>query len=370
MSARTRVLFVCTHNAARSQMAEGFLDALGQDRFDVESAGTEATAVHPLAVRAMRDVGIDISRHESKTVERFLGEPFDLVVTVCDAAAESCPVFPNAVERRHWSFPDPSSATGSEDERLAVFAAVRDAIRARIERELLATRTTEGASRPLRARADLDAALARVRQDIAALAARVDVAIDRGVDSLARLDRELAETVIAEDRETNALRYRIEDEIVDIMATQQPIAHDLRFCISALNVAMELERMADYAAGIAQVTLLHEGRPLLKPLVDVPRMATLVREMLRRAIVAYLERDASAAEDVAAHDDDVDRLYDQVYRELLTYLMVDRTQLERATWLLWVGHNLERVGDRIQNICERTIYEATGRLPELTAPDA
>lgn len=227
-----------------------------------------------------------------------------------------------------------------------------------------------GPSGHLRARADLDAALARVRQDIAALAARVDVAIERSVDSLARLDRELAEGVIADDRATNALRYRIEDEVVDVMATQQPIAHDLRFCVSALNVAMELERMADYAAGIAEVTLRHEGRPLLKPLIDVPRMAALVRDMLRGAVTAYLEGDAQSAELVAQRDDDVDRLYDQVYRELLTYVLADRTQLERVTWLLWVAHNLERVGDRIQNVCERTIYEATGRMREFKVLDA
>lgn len=134
----TRVLFVCTHNSARSQMAEGFLDALGGGRFDVESAGTEATRVHPLAIRAMRDAGIDIAQHESKTVERFLADHFELVITVCDDAAEACPVFPNAVERRHWSFADPSKADGPEAERYAAFVAVRDAIRRRIETELLA----------------------------------------------------------------------------------------------------------------------------------------------------------------------------------------------------------------------------------------
>lgn len=142
MSGRRRVLFVCTHNSARSQMAEGLLNALHGDRYEAESAGTVATRVHPLAVRAMGAVGIDISRHESKTIDRFLGERFDLVVTVCDAAAEACPVFPDAGERRHWSFPDPSRATGTEPERLAAFATVRDAIGTRIEAELAAVRRT------------------------------------------------------------------------------------------------------------------------------------------------------------------------------------------------------------------------------------
>lgn len=137
MNERRRVLFVCTHNSARSQMAEGCLRALGGDRFEVASAGTEARGVHPFAIQAMAEAGIDISLHESKTIDRYLIEPFDLVITVCDDAAESCPVFPNARARRHWSFPDPSMAVGSEEQRFARFVSVRDAIRARIEHELI-----------------------------------------------------------------------------------------------------------------------------------------------------------------------------------------------------------------------------------------
>ncbi len=134
---KQRVLFLCTHNSARSQMAEGLLRHLAGDRFDAYSAGTEATCVRPLAIRAMGEVGIDISGQESKTLDRYLGEPFDAVVTVCDQANEACPLFLGAKERLHWSFPDPSRATGMEEEQLATYRTVRDAIRARIERELL-----------------------------------------------------------------------------------------------------------------------------------------------------------------------------------------------------------------------------------------
>ncbi|EFH86105.1 arsenate reductase ArsC [Ktedonobacter racemifer] len=133
-----RVLFLCTHNSARSQMAEGLLRALGGEQFEAYSAGTEATHVRPLALEAMAELGIDISHQESKTLNRYLQEPFDDVITVCDSAAEACPVFPGAKHRRHWSFPDPSRATGSHDEQLAVYRQVRDAIRTRIEQELLA----------------------------------------------------------------------------------------------------------------------------------------------------------------------------------------------------------------------------------------
>ncbi len=127
-----RVLFLCTHNSARSQMAEGFLCALAGDRVEVESAGTEETRVNPLAVRAMAEVGIDLSGHRSKTLDRFLGERWDYVITVCDSANERCPVFPRGARRLHWSFEDPSRATGSDEERLQVFRRIRDEISARL----------------------------------------------------------------------------------------------------------------------------------------------------------------------------------------------------------------------------------------------
>jgi len=135
---KRRVLFLCTHNSARSQMAEGLLRHLGGDAFDVFSAGTEATFVRPLAIRAMSELGIDISQQQSKTLDGYLQQPFDEVITVCDTAAEACPVFPGAARRRHWSLEDPSKATGNEDEQLAVYRRVRDELRARIERQLLA----------------------------------------------------------------------------------------------------------------------------------------------------------------------------------------------------------------------------------------
>jgi arsenate reductase (thioredoxin) len=136
---RSRVLFLCTHNSARSQMAEGLLRHLAGDRFEVMSAGTEATHVRPLAVRAMDEIGIDISGQESKTLDRYLKEPFDHVITVCDDANEACPFFPGAANRLHWSFEDPSKAEGTEEERLAVFRSVRDQIRQQIEAALVAT---------------------------------------------------------------------------------------------------------------------------------------------------------------------------------------------------------------------------------------
>lgn len=133
---KKRVLFLCTHNSARSQMAEGLLRAMAGDRFEVFSAGTEATRVHPLAIEAMREIGIDISRQRSKTLDELRGEPFDSVITVCDRANESCPIFPGGTERIHWSFDDPSAATGSDEERLRAFRKVRDKLGSHLENQL------------------------------------------------------------------------------------------------------------------------------------------------------------------------------------------------------------------------------------------
>jgi len=134
---RQRVLFLCTHNSARSQMAEGLLRHLAGDRFEAYSAGMEVTYVRPLAIQAMGELGIDIASQESKTLDRYLGQPFDAVITVCDQANEACPVFLGATERLHWSFPDPSRATGTEEEQRAIYRGVRDAIHARIARDLI-----------------------------------------------------------------------------------------------------------------------------------------------------------------------------------------------------------------------------------------
>jgi phosphate transport system protein len=222
----------------------------------------------------------------------------------------------------------------------------------------------------LHGRGGLDRGLDQLRHDLRRLASLVDLAIERSVASLARLDQPAAAAVIRGDAAINELRYAIENAAIHLIATQQPIAGDLRTIIAVLMVTSELERMGDYCVGIAKITALHEGRPLLKPLVDIPRMADAVRDMLRASVDALITRNAHLAEAVAAQDEEIDRLYDQVYRELLTYMLNDPTQIDRATWLLWAAHNLERMGDRVQNICERSVYEATGRLSELHRPGA
>jgi len=209
--------------------------------------------------------------------------------------------------------------------------------------------------------------LQRLQDDTLLLASMVDQAIGSSVDALRHLDTAAAERIIRADRDINARRFAIEEAAITTIATQHPIARDLRTIIAVLHISVELERMGDYAAGIARIVLMHGDQELLKPLVDIPRMADYGRSMLRQSLDALVARDTTLAIKVASEDDLVDALYDQVYRELLTYMIQDPRTIDRATWLLWVAHNLERIADRVTNICERVVFLITGHLNEMNA---
>lgn len=214
-------------------------------------------------------------------------------------------------------------------------------------------------------RASFDRALRQLQDEMLLLASLVDQAIGESLEALRYLDVAAAERIIQGDAQINARRFAIEEMVVTTIATQQPMASDLRTILAVLHTAVELERMGDYAAGIARIVLMHKDQDLLKPLIDLPRMAELARAMLRRALDAFVERDADLARRVAAEDDQIDALYDQVYRELLTYMLQDPRTIDRATWLLWVAHNLERIADRVTNVCERVVFLVTGQLQEM-----
>jgi phosphate transport system protein len=207
--------------------------------------------------------------------------------------------------------------------------------------------------------------LERLRGAVVAMSSMVDKAISRSIEALIRQDVRMAEEVIAADRAVNNQRWAIEEDALRIIATQGPMAGDLRTVAAAIHIVTDLERMGDHAAGIAKIVVETASEPLLKPLVDIPRMAEISRGMLNDAITAYIEADADEARRVATVDDDVDALYEQVYRELLTYMMADPTTINRATHLLWVSHNLERIADRVTNICERVVFAETGELTEI-----
>jgi phosphate transport system protein len=220
------------------------------------------------------------------------------------------------------------------------------------------------------AREILDQKIRHLLDEILILDSMVEQATTNAVDALKRRDIQAAQKIYRYDDVVNAKRYEIENETMITIATQQPImAGDLRLLASILEVVGELERMGDYAKGIAKICILSGDQPLVKPLVDVPRMAEIAVSMMHRAVGAFVNKDVAVALAIPAEDDQVDALYNQVYRELVTIMLTDPSTIDRANFLMWAAHNLERLADRVTNICERTIYVATGELREIKASD-
>ncbi len=214
-------------------------------------------------------------------------------------------------------------------------------------------------------RVEFDQQLNSLQQEVQVLAGIVDKSINRAVDALKRRDLEDSKQVIQDDDYIDRKRFEIEERCVDLIATQQPMAGDLRAIIALLHIVVELERMGDYAEGIAKISLAMGDAPPLKPLIDIPRMADKAGEMLRDSIDALSNRDVVKAQQVCQGDDEVDALYDQVYRELLLFMIQDPQTIQRATYLLWVSHDLERIADRATNIAERVIFLVTGKMVEI-----
>lgn len=215
-------------------------------------------------------------------------------------------------------------------------------------------------------RETFDRELQRLQDEVLVLGSLVEKAIVESVDLLKRRDTDGSCRLIREDRRViNQKRYAIESDALTLIATQQPMAVDLRLIAAILEIAHELERMGDYAKGIAKINVMMGGEPLLKPLIDVPLMAEKAASMLHRALEAFVQRDVELARAIPEEDDEVDALYNQVYRELLILMMENPRDIDRATYLLWVAHNLERTADRVANICERVIFTVTGEMVEM-----
>lgn len=219
---------------------------------------------------------------------------------------------------------------------------------------------TDGSSRGL-----FHQQLRELRDNIVYLSDLAMHAIGESVHALKERDVELAQQIVANDEAINNKRFEIEEQCLTLIATQQPAASDLRAIIAAIHIAVELERMGDYASGIAELAARLADQPSLKPLIDVPRMAEIDQEMIQAGLEAYLNEDADLAIATAKRDAEIDQLYNQIYRELLTYMLEDPKTITRATYLLWVGHNLERIADRVTNICERVLFMTTAELKEL-----
>jgi phosphate transport system protein len=210
-----------------------------------------------------------------------------------------------------------------------------------------------------------DRHLAEIQEEMLVMAGMVETAIKRSLEALKGRDIELARQVIADDVKINQKRYDAEERCLELIATQQPLASDLRTIVAVLHMIVDLERMGDHAEGIAKIAVILGDEPPLKPYIDLPRMADLAVEMLSESLEAFKHRDAEQARAIIDRDDEVDALYDQVYRELLTYMLGDPRTIERATYLIWVAHNLERIADRVTNICERVVFLVTGKIEEL-----
>jgi phosphate transport system protein len=190
----------------------------------------------------------------------------------------------------------------------------------------------------------------------------VIAAIDRSISALKNVDKAEAERIIADDALINRRRWDIENQCIQLFATQQPVAGDLREIVSFMDLITNLERMGDHAKGIATIVVRHDQKPLLKPLIDIPRMAEKASAMIQKSLTAFITQDVAAARAIIEMDNEVDDLYEQIFRELLTYMMEDPKTITRAVYLIWVSHNLERIADRVTNICERIIFMVTGEI--------
>ncbi|MDD5189830.1 MAG: phosphate signaling complex protein PhoU [Dehalococcoidales bacterium] len=206
-----------------------------------------------------------------------------------------------------------------------------------------------------------------IQDDILAMGSMSSKAILNSIEALKYRNIEQAKQIIDNDVIINQKRFEIEEKCIELIATQQPMANDLRTIVAVLNIITELERIGDYALGISRIVIMIGDEPPLKPLIDVPRMAEKTVDMLRRSLEAFINHDAESAKQISAEDDLVDNLYDQVYRELLVFMMEDPKTITRATRLMWVAHNLERAADRVTNICERTVFVITGKMEEIGA---
>ncbi|HEV2281425.1 MAG TPA: phosphate signaling complex protein PhoU [bacterium] len=217
----------------------------------------------------------------------------------------------------------------------------------------------------MQTRETFDRELAGLQDDLLRMGALVEEAVRRSIEALRTRSVEGAETVIAADDAVDALHLELEERCLMLMATQQPMAKDLRTIAAVWAMTMDLERIGDHAVDIARATKRMADQPLLKPLIDIPRMAEMVQRMLRTGLDAFVQRDVGLAQQMAAADDQVDHLYGQVFRELLTYMIEDPHSIQRATYLLFSAQALERMGDHATNIAERVIYMVTGTLKEL-----
>jgi phosphate transport system protein len=230
---------------------------------------------------------------------------------------------------------------------------IADSIKPNTEREYFMARVT------------FEREMEQLQDRLLDLGIQVERSIASSIEILKKRDIKSARELIAADNEINRQRFSIESDTLILIARQQPLATDLRTLAAVLEIATELERIADYSKGIAKITVRLRDKPLVKELVDIPRMAQKATDMLHRALVSFIRRDVAMARAIAAEDPEMDAFYQQIYGELMNYVIKDPRNIEGSSHLLWVAHNLERTADRAVNICERVVFTVTGDMIEL-----
>ena len=211
-------------------------------------------------------------------------------------------------------------------------------------------------------RSDYTAQLQQIHDDLLMLGNMVEKSLIKAIESLKRRDLEGSKSVIEDDDVIDRFQQIVEEKCVDVIALQAPMASDLRRIVTVIQVASELERIGDYAEGIAKISVRMGGQLSVKPLIDIPRMAEIVSTMLRDGLGALATLDGELAEQVGDTDDSIDALYEQVFQELSSFMVESPANIQSATYLIWVAHLLERIGDRSTNIAERAVYLATGKM--------
>jgi len=349
-----KVLFVCVENSCRSQMAQGFARELGEGVIEAHSAGSRPSGqVDPDAVMVMLEDGIDIAKNNSKGFSGLGAQEFDYVISM--GCLDVCPLAPG---KKHldWRIEDPKGKA------IEFFRKTRDQIKEKVSQlvnEIKAEEYVEEKKMGLH----FDDELAKLREDILRMGGQVENAIISSVEALKGLSRQEAERVIAEDKSIDECELKIDEKCLDLLALRQPVAVDLRFITMAMKISTDLERMADLAVDIAQRVLELADKPLLKPLVDIPKLSVLAQEMTRDALKAFLSGDVCLAKQVILRDRDADAIRNLVQSELINeYIMKNKSNIPRAIPLMLIARHLERICDHATNIAEDVIYAVEAKV--------
>ncbi|MBU2045004.1 MAG: phosphate signaling complex protein PhoU [Candidatus Omnitrophica bacterium] len=346
------ILFVCVENSCRSQMAEGwakeFSRQAGLDFIKAYSAGSNPSGkVNPEAVKVMQEAGVDISGAFSKGFAYLAQKDIDIAVTL--GCQDTCPYLPSD-KHLQWDVEDPKA------KNIDSFRQVRDIIKEKVKtliKELFYQAQSGGEIMER----SFDDALNKLNDDILKMAALAEEAIYKSVESLKNQDKKLAQKVVDDDQKIDELEIAVEEEAIDLLALQQPMARDLRFITTGMKINAELERIADLAVNIAQRVLDVVDKPLVKPLIDIPKLAEVSRKMVKGAIDAFVKRSEDLARQVIMMDPEADCLRNKIYDELINdYMIKDGATAPRAVPLILIARHLERICDHAGYIAADVIY--------------